>query len=168
MALSEQQRIAVATGRLARLLLARDWFISTAESCTGGWIAQSLTALPGSSVWFDTGFVTYSNQAKQRLLDVPAELLAVSGAGAVSEATVLAMTEGAVNHSRAMVAVAVSGIAGPDGGSPAKPVGTVWIAWQVPHRADAECFRFNGNRTAVRRTTVVTALEGMVQRLQRL
>ena len=103
--------------QLAQLLLAKKLIVATAESCTGGWIAQSLTALPGSSDWFDTGFVTYSNEAKQRLLEVPSSCLAVDGPGAVSAETVLAMTRGAIANSRANVAVAVSGIAGPDGGS---------------------------------------------------
>ncbi len=140
--------------------------MATAESCTGGWIAQSLTALSGSSSWFDCGFVTYSNAAKQRLLGVPAELLIPGGPGAVSKETVLAMTRGAITHSQATAAVAVSGIAGPDGGSAEKPVGTVWIAWQVDDQADARCFQFDGDREAVRLATVEAALSGLVERLQ--
>lgn len=139
--------------------------MATAESCTGGWIAQSLTALPGSSAWLDCGLVTYSNAAKQRLLGVPAELLAPGGPGAVSEETVLAMTHGAIANSEASVAVAVSGVAGPDGGSKEKPVGTVWIAWQVDDRADARVFHFDGDREAIRLATVEAALSGLVQRL---
>lgn len=167
MALSDQDRISKATEQLAQLLPDKGWFMATAESCTGGWIAQSLTDLAGSSAWFDCGFVTYSNQAKQKLLNVPAGLLAPGGPGAVSEATVLAMTEGAIKNSQAVAAVAVSGVAGPDGGSPEKPVGTVWIAWQINDLADAECFQFEGDRAAVRSATVVAALEGMVERLQK-
>lgn len=161
-----QQAIATSVEQLAQSLLAQKRFMATAESCTGGWIAQSLTALAGSSAWFDCGFVTYSNQAKQRLLHVPADLLAPGGPGAVSEETVLAMTRGAIAHSEASVAVAVSGVAGPDGGSPEKPVGTVWIAWQVDDRADARCFQFAGDREAVRLATVEAALAGLLERLQ--
>ena len=146
--------------QLTDKLLAKKLIMSTAESCTGGWIAQSLTALAGSSNWFDSGFVTYSNEAKQRLLNVPAALFDFAGPGAVSEATVLAMTQGALDNSRANVAVAVSGIAGPDGGTLDKPVGTVWIAWQWEDKALARCFRFSGDREAVRLATVVAALEG--------
>jgi len=146
--------------QLADKLLAKKLIISTAESCTGGWISQSLTALAGSSVWFDTGFVTYSNEAKQRLLAVPAAIFDSDGAGAVSEATVLAMTTGAIQNSRANLAVAVSGIAGPDGGTKEKPVGTVWIAWQWESKSLARCFHFSGNRESVRRATVLAALDG--------
>jgi len=146
--------------QLADKLLAKHLIISTAESCTGGWISQSLTALAGSSAWFDSGFVTYSNEAKQRLLSVPSALLGIDGPGAVSEATVLAMTAGAIQGSRANLAVAVSGIAGPDGGTEDKPVGTVWIAWQWEGKSLARCFHFSGDRESVRRTTVLAALEG--------
>ncbi|MDB3898239.1 CinA family protein [Gammaproteobacteria bacterium] len=146
--------------QLADKLLAKKLIISTAESCTGGWISQSLTALAGSSVWFDTGFVTYSNEAKQRLLAVPAAIFDSDGAGAVSEATVLAMTTGAIQNSRANLAVAVSGIAGPDGGTKEKPVGTVWIAWQWESKSLARCFHFSGDRESVRRATVLAALDG--------
>jgi len=134
--------------------------MSTAESCTGGWISQCLTALPGSSQWLDTGFVTYSNEAKQKLLDVPLEIFEVDGPGAVSEETVLAMTAGAIANSRANVAVAVSGVAGPDGGSDDKPVGTVWIAWQWQDKSRAKCFQFSGDREAVRLATVEAAIHG--------
>ena len=146
--------------QLADKLLAKKLIISTAESCTGGWVSQSLTALAGSSVWFDTGFVTYSNEAKQRLLAVPAAIFDSDGAGAVSEATVLAMTAGAIQNSRANLAVAVSGIAGPDGGTEEKPVGTVWIAWQWESKSLARCFHFSGDRESVRRATVLAALDG--------
>lgn len=146
--------------QLADKLLAKKLIISTAESCTGGWISQSLTALAGSSVWFDSGFVTYSNEAKQRLLSVPAAVFDSDGAGAVSEATVLAMTAGAIQNSRANLAVAVSGIAGPDGGSEEKPVGTVWVAWQWESKSLARCFHFSGDRESVRRATVLAALDG--------
>lgn len=146
--------------QLADKLLSKKLIMATAESCTGGWISQSLTSLAGSSDWFDTGFVTYSNDAKQRLLNVPESILGVDGPGAVSEETVLAMSRGAIANSRANVAVAVSGIAGPDGGSDQKPVGTVWIAWQWEDKSLARCFQFNGDREAVRLASVVAALEG--------
>lgn len=146
--------------QLASKLLSKKLIISTAESCTGGWISQSLTALAGSSTWFDSGFVTYSNEAKQRLLNVPSALFASDGPGAVSETTVLAMTAGAIQGSRANLAVAVSGIAGPDGGTEEKPVGTVWIAWQWEDKSLARCFHFSGDRESVRRATVLAALEG--------
>lgn len=146
--------------QLADKLLAKKLIMSTAESCTGGWISQSLTALAGSSRWFDSGFVTYSNEAKQRLLNVPQALFEVDGPGAVSEATVRAMSAGAIANSRANVAVAVSGVAGPDGGSEDKPVGTVWIAWQWEGKSLARCFLFNGDRESVRSATVSAALEG--------
>lgn len=146
--------------RLADTLLSRKLIMATAESCTGGWISQSLTALAGSSNWFDTGFVTYSNESKQRLLQVPAALFLPEAPGAVSEETVRAMTAGAIANSRAHFAVAVSGIAGPDGGSREKPVGTVWIAWQWHEKTIASRFHFAGDREAVRLATVVAALEG--------
>ena len=146
--------------QLAASLIARKLILSTAESCTGGGIAHALTALAGSSAWFDTGFVTYSNEAKQKLLQVPATLFAIGGPGAVSEATVLAMTDGAIANSRASLAVAVSGIAGPDGGTEEKPVGTVSIAWQWESKCLARCFQFSGDREAVRQATVRAALEG--------
>lgn len=148
--------------KVGERLLARKLLLAAAESCTGGWVAEAVTAVAGSSAWFDCGFVTYSNEAKQRLLDVPASLLEYGGPGAVSEETVLAMTAGAIANSRARVAVAVSGIAGPDGGSAEKPVGTVWIAWQWERRRLAREFRFGGDRTAVREAAVLAALEGLL------
>ncbi len=152
--------------RLADKLQQRELFLATAESCTGGGIAQSLTSLAGSSNWFDTGFVTYSNEAKQRLLNVSPALFAVDAPGAVSEETVLAMTAGAIANSRANMAVAVSGIAGPDGGSADKPVGTVWIAWQLADQAQARRFHFDGDRREVREATVLEALRGLVALLE--
>lgn len=146
--------------QLADRLLDKKLILSTAESCTGGGISQALTALAGSSAWFDSGFVTYSYEAKQQMLNVPAALLAADGPGAVSEPVVLAMTAGAIANSRANLAVAVSGIAGPDGGSKEKPVGTVWIAWQWEDKSLARCFSFSGDREAVRQATVRAALEG--------
>lgn len=148
--------------KVGERLLARKLLLAAAESCTGGWVAEAVTAVAGSSAWFDCGFVTYSNEAKQRLLDVPASLLEYGGPGAVSEETVLAMTAGAIANSRARVAVAISGIAGPDGGSEEKPVGTVWIAWQWEQRRLAREFNFGGDRAAVREAAVLAALEGLL------
>lgn len=151
--------------RLARLLLDGRLQLATAESCTGGWIGQVLTALPGSSAWFEGGVVSYSNAAKQTLLGVDAQTLAQ--AGAVSEACARAMAAGAARVLGAGVAVAVTGIAGPDGGSADKPVGTVWIGWQLPGQAaQATRYLFAGDREAVRRQTVAAALDGLVARLQ--
>lgn len=146
--------------QLADRLIAKKLILATAESCTGGGIAQALTARAGSSAWFDSGFVTYSNEAKQHMLAVPAALFEVDAPGAVSEPVVLAMAAGAIAQSRANLAVAVSGIAGPDGGSREKPVGTVWIAWQWEDKSLARCFNFSGDRDAVRQATVRAALEG--------
>lgn len=151
-----------AAAKLAALLIDQELIVSTAESCTGGWIAQVLTSIGGSSAWFDTGFVTYSNEAKQRLLRVPAECFLEGGPGAVSEETVRAMTKGAIENSRASIAVAVSGVAGPGGGSIEKPVGTVWIAWQWGERSSAQCFLFPGDRRQVRAATVAKALDGLI------
>src|SRR5919108_5340065 len=122
--------------RLGRALLVRGWRVTTAESCTGGWIAKAITDVPGSSQWFDGGIVAYSNAAKQRSLGVPQEVLDVHGA--VSEAAVRAMADGARLRSGVELAVAVSGVAGPRGGTPDKPVGTVWLAWSGPQGVSAE------------------------------
>jgi len=137
--------------------------MAAAESCTGGWIAKCCTDRAGSSAWFERGFVTYSNAAKTDLLGVDAALL--ERAGAVSEAVARAMAAGALGRSAADVALAVTGIAGPDGGTPDKPVGTVWFAWAVGGPVAAECVRFEGGREAVRRQSVRYALEGLLDRL---
>lgn len=148
-------------GRVGGLLLERKRMLATAESCTGGWLAKCLTDIAGSSAWFERGFVTYSNRAKQDMLGVAAATLETSGA--VSEATVGEMVRGALAHSAADVAVAISGIAGPAGGSPDKPVGTVCFAWLVAGgQPRVETRRFDGDREAVRRQAVVRALEGLV------
>jgi len=148
-------------GRVGNLLLEQSRMLVTAESCTGGWVAKCITDIAGSSAWFDRGFVTYSNRAKQDMLDVAAATLEVHGA--VSEATVSEMVRGALMHSAADIAVAVSGIAGPGGGVPDKPVGTVWFAWLVPGGAPrVDRRQFDGDREAVRRQAVARALEGLV------
>lgn len=145
---------------LSTFLVDKKWFMATAESCTGGLIAAACTDLAGSSAWFERGFVTYSNAAKTELLGVPAELIAQHGA--VSESVVRAMAAGAVAHSRAQVAVAVTGVAGPTGGSAEKPVGTVWLGWSVGGHITAECCHFPGDRAAVRTATVNHALARLV------
>lgn len=137
--------------------------LTCAESCTGGWIAKVITDLPGSSNWFDRGFVTYSNQAKQDMLGVLGETL--QQYGAVSQQTVLQMASGALRHSMASHSVAVSGIAGPGGGSADKPVGSVWVGWAGPSTVDACLYRFDGDREAVRLATVRAALQGLLERL---
>jgi nicotinamide-nucleotide amidase len=139
--------------------------VTTAESCTGGWIAKVLTDVAGSSAWFGWGLVSYANEAKLGLLGVEAELL--ERHGAVSREVVAAMARGALRISGAEHAVAVSGIAGPDGGLPGKPVGTVWFAWQRADQAVAstECCRFPGDRETVRRATVRHALAHLLERL---
>lgn len=146
--------------QLASLLLQRQWMLATAESCTGGMIAAACTDLAGSSNWFERGLVTYSNEAKTDLLDVPPALIA--GHGAVSEEVARAMVQGALAHGRAQVAVSVTGIAGPAGGSAAKPVGTVWFGFALPGQIVTEMQRFDGDRAAVRRATVHHALQRLL------
>jgi nicotinamide-nucleotide amidase len=147
---------------LAEHLTAQGWMMATAESCTGGMIAAACTDLAGSSAWFDRGFVTYSNQAKVDMLGVDEHLIAAHGA--VSEAVARAMAEGAVRHSSADVAVAVTGIAGPSGGTPDKPVGTVWLAWASRHSSTQTLLcHVDGDRDAVRRRTCAQALQGILR-----
>lgn len=146
-------------------LKARGILLATAESCTGGWVAQSMTAVSGSSDWFDRGFVTYSNDAKREMLDVRAETLAAHGA--VSEATAREMAAGALERSRAGVALAVTGVAGPTGGTAEKPVGMVCFAWALRGREpDSETRYFEGDRDAVRRQSVMRVLQGLVERIE--
>ncbi|HYF42174.1 MAG TPA: CinA family protein [Ramlibacter sp.] len=139
--------------------------LATAESCTGGLIAAACTELSGSSRWFERGFVTYSNEAKTESLGVDAALIAQHGA--VSEKVARAMAFGAVRHSNAQVSVAVTGVAGPTGGSPDKPVGTVWFGFQVDGRLTSETVRFEGDRAAVRQQTVRHALSRLVELVRR-
>lgn len=135
--------------------------LATAESCTGGWLGQALTSVAGSSGWFERGFVTYSDAAKTEMLGVPATLLAHHGA--VSEPTARAMAEGALARSRAQVAVAITGVAGPSGGTADKPVGTVWLAWALKGQTTRiERRRFDGDRQSIRRQSVAAALEGLL------
>ena len=145
---------------VAQALVARGWKLATAESCTGGMIAAACTDLSGSSNWFERGFVTYSNEAKTEMLGVDAALIAQHGA--VSEVVARAMAFGAVRHSLAQVSVAVTGVAGPSGGSAHKPVGTVWFGFQVDGRLVSETVRFDGDRAAVRAATVQHALRRLL------
>jgi nicotinamide-nucleotide amidase len=146
------------------VLFANGWMLATAESCTGGWLAKVCTDLAGSSGWFERGFVTYSNEAKQDMLGVKAETLAQHGA--VSEAVTAEMAIGALRHSRAQVGVSVSGIAGPGGGTATKPVGTVCFGWAVQGGEVRTATRhFQGDREAVRAQAVQYALSGVLQAL---
>jgi nicotinamide-nucleotide amidase len=146
---------------LGQQLLKAQAQVSTAESCTGGGIAEAITRIPGSSAWFEAGYVTYSNRQKTRQLGVDHELF--GRVGAVSQEVVEAMARGAQDNSAARFSVAVSGVAGPDGGSAEKPVGTVWICWGAAERLIAQRFQFAGDRDQVRRQTVKAALEGLIQ-----
>lgn len=149
-----------AAAALGRVLLAAGERLVTAESCTGGWVAASVTAIAGSSDWFERGFVTYSNEAKQDLLGVPGATLATHGA--VSGETAAAMAEGALRASRATVAVSITGVAGPAGGSAAKPVGTVWFGFARAPGGTRACRRqFDGDRRAVRAQAVAFALAAL-------
>ncbi|MGD9786331.1 MAG: nicotinamide-nucleotide amidase [Sulfuricellaceae bacterium] len=147
---------------LGRFLTERGWMLATAESCTGGWVGEAVTAVSGSSAWYDRGFITYTNEAKQEMLGVSPETLAAHGA--VSEATVREMAAGALQRSRAQAALAVSGIAGPTGGTVEKPVGLVWFAWAFADgRMVAGRQVFSGDRREVRRQAVEVALRGILR-----
>ena len=164
--MSPQAPLDALVGRLAAALVARRATIVAAESCTGGLIAAACTARPGSSAWFERGVVTYSNAAKSDLLGVPAAL--IEAHGAVSAEVARAMAEGALARSPAHYAVAVTGIAGPDGGTPAKPVGTVWIATcaRAGGATEAVLLQARGDRAAVRAQSVALALELMLARIE--
>jgi len=150
--------------RVGDALKAQGLMLAAAESCTGGWISQALTAVPGSSNWFERGFVTYTYISKREMLGVSQETLGAYGA--VSEQTVREMVTGALANSHAQIAVAVSGTAGPDGGTADKPVGTVCFAWSVKNGEPRTAIRqFNGDREAVRRASVKFALEGVLDLL---
>ena len=143
--------------QLGQALKQQGWVMATAESCTGGGIAQAITEVPGSSVWFDRGFVTYSNQAKEEMLLVKQSTL--EQYGAVSEQVAKQMVEGALLNSHADLAVSVTGIAGPGGGSESKPVGTVYIAWGIGQLLECHHYNFLGSRESVRQQTVLAALK---------
>lgn len=149
--------------QLAERLVQLQWMLSTAESCTGGMIASKCTDLAGSSAWFDRGFVTYSNRAKLNMLGISEEMIAQHGA--VSEPVAKAMALGASYQSDSLASIAVTGVAGPSGGSPEKPVGTVWLAWCVDGVVQTELRVFSGNRSEIRLATVDCAVEGLLKRL---
>lgn len=157
-------RIARLADDVGQALKQRGLMLATAESCTGGGIAEAVTRVSGSSAWFDCAFVTYSYEAKTAMLGVHRDTLV--DFGAVSEKTAHEMVEGAIARSRAQVAIAVTGIAGPSGGLPDKPVGTVWFAWKVPKKPiiSAVC-HFSGDRVAVREQTIAHALEELLHNL---
>lgn len=160
----DEHELTVRAEQVAVALLARDWQLATAESCTGGWVAKVCTDIAGSSRWFERGFVTYTNESKQELLGVSAETLRQHGA--VSEQTVREMALGALERSRAQISLAISGIAGPGGATPFKPVGTVYLAWAVRNGAvTTEHALFSGEREAVRRQAVLRALSGVLDAL---
>lgn len=153
--------------RVGNALKQRAMMLATAESCTGGWVGEVVTAVPGSSDWFDRGFITYSNAAKKEMLGVSAATLATYGA--VSEQTVREMASGVLKNSRAQAALAISGIAGPGGGTAEKPVGTVCIAWAFANGAAASEQRvFAGDRREVRKQAVERALQGLLERINQL
>lgn len=147
---------------LGDALHARGWMVATAESCTGGWVGQLLTTIPGSSAWFERGFITYANAAKQEMLGVPAETLETYGA--VSEETASAMAAGALAHSHAQATLAISGVAGPGGGTPQKPVGLVCYGWALADgtRMSSTC-RLDGDREEIRSRAVAAALRGLIE-----
>ncbi len=160
-AVPDDRTLAALAGEVAELLCERHLMLVTAESCTGGWIAKCCTDLPGSSHWFERGFVTYTNEAKMEELGVLAATLQIHGA--VSEATVAEMAAGALHHSRAQVSVAVSGIAGPGGGRPDKPVGTVCFGWALAGKGPvSRQLYIVGDREQIRRQAVAVALRGVL------
>lgn len=147
--------------QVGKKLKEKEWKLATAESCTGGGVAYWITSIPGSSDWFERGFVTYSNLAKEEMLDVsPATL---NSYGAVSEQTAREMAEGALRHSQAQISIAITGIAGPTGGTREKPVGTVWFSWAgVNFTTQTKMMAFTGTRTQVREQSIVIALENLL------
>ena len=159
MTVADSELVCLAT-ELGKALVARRWHVACAESCTGGWIAKALTDIPGSSAWFGWGFVAYDDQAKVKALGVEEDLL--DEYGAVSEPVVRALAEGGKRISGAEVSVAVSGVAGPAGGTDDKPVGTVWFAWSGPAGTQAQIHRFSGDREAIRHDSVAHALQGLL------
>ncbi len=150
--------------KLANLLIEKKQTLTTAESCTGGGVSYFLTALSGSSVWFERGFVTYSNEAKEALIGVKKETLACFGA--VSEAVAIEMAEGARKAAKADISLSITGIAGPDGGSKEKPVGTVCFAWVIEEKNLSQTLCFSGDREAVRLQAIEHAIKGCLQALQ--
>ena len=162
--MDSSQELHQIVAQLAEALKQRGWMLATAESCTGGMIAAACTDLPGSSEWFDRGFVTYSNAAKTEMLGVPEELIAQHGA--VSKEVVQAMCQGALARANAQAAVAVTGIAGPGGGSAHKPVGTVWFGWTIQGQSHTACMHWSGDRYTVRDQTQLYALQQLLALLK--
>ena len=162
--MAEIERLDLLAARIGDELQEQRSALATVESCTGGWIAQILTDIPGSSRWFERGFITYSNEAKMDMVGVREGTLAQFGA--VSEQTVREMALGGLEYSWADCALAVTGIAGPSGGTPLKPVGTVWVAWAEEGGVDTHCFNFEGDRRQVREQTVAVVLLGLLERLE--
>ena len=161
---SLDEQIEQAVGHLAEALLARSWLLTCAESCTGGWISKCCTDREGSSTWFDRGFIAYSYPAKTEMLGVTEQRL--QQFGAVSREIACDLAEGARSRSGVQVSLAVTGVAGPGGGTVSKPVGLVWFAWAIEDRAvESESMLFKGDRDAVRRQTVLHALQGLQRRL---
>lgn len=150
--------------RTGRALQKKGWLLATAESCTGGGVAQAITEIAGSSEWFDCGFITYSNDSKSEMLDISPALIAQHGA--VSEEIAAAMAEGALANSNAHITLSTTGIAGPGGAVPGKPVGTVCFGWTTGHATHTERLVFSGDRHAVREQTVTHALQGLVRFLE--
>lgn len=161
-----RRSLAVFAVELGRRLSALNWSVTTAESCTGGGLSHAITAMAGSSKWFEQGFITYSDRAKEQQLGVNPILLESNGA--VSGAVAVAMVEAAVKLSGANIGVAITGIAGPDGGSEEKPVGTVWIAWSLRNgRTFSRLFHFDGDRQLVRQRSIEEAFEGLLSILDK-
>jgi nicotinamide-nucleotide amidase len=161
--LSNLQNLTAITQQIGEILCKKNAKLTTAESCTGGGISMAITAVSASSRWFEFGFVTYANTAKQKLLGVSQETL--DHYGAVSEQVVREMAQGAIQHSNADYAIAVSGIAGPDGGTEQKPVGTVWICWQAPQQIWTQKFMLKGDRQAIRTAAIKNSLQQLLQHL---
>jgi nicotinamide-nucleotide amidase len=161
--LSNLQNLTAITQQIGEILCKKNAKLTTAESCTGGGISKAITAVSGSSQWFEFGFVTYANTAKQKLLGVSQETL--DEYGAVSEQVVREMAQGAIQQSNADYAIAVSGIAGPDGGTEQKPVGTVWVCWQTPQQIGTQKFMLEGDRQAIRTAAIKNSLQQLLQHL---
>ena len=161
--LSSSQSLSEIAYQLGEALCQKSFTLTTAESCTGGGISEAITSVSGSSQWFEYGFVTYANKAKKQLLGVSAEIL--DKYGAVSEPVVKQMAQGAIERSNADCAIAVSGIAGPDGGSDEKPVGTVWVCWQIPSETWTHRYIFSGDRRTIRDQAIKKSLQQLLQHL---
>lgn len=160
---SNSQTLTTIAQQLGEMLCKKNAKLTTAESCTGGGISEAITSVSGSSQWFEFGFVTYANSAKQQLLGVSKQTL--DQYGAVSEQVVEQMAQGAIQQSQADYAIAVSGIAGPDGGTEDKPVGTVWVCWQTPTRSWTQQLMLSGDRQAVRTAAIKNSLQQLLQHL---